>query len=86
MISVDDYGLKPIIMHYGTIVLEIGNGEVIIRSAKTASSKRVANLLMNSNVGRFKKSLLFQGSLHQHLLTNIQTCAIMTMKVGGTNI
>ncbi|MDQ6667636.1 MAG: hypothetical protein M3Y53_05340 [Thermoproteota archaeon] len=62
MISVDDYGLKPIIMHYGTIVLEIGNGEVIIRSAKTASSKRVANQALayldsNKDVKQIKNEL-----------------------------
>jgi hypothetical protein len=40
---VDGYGLKYVLMHYATIVLEILNGEVIICSAKTASSKRTAN-------------------------------------------
>jgi hypothetical protein len=40
---VNDYGLKYVLMHYATIVLEIVNGEVIICSTKTASSKRTAN-------------------------------------------
>jgi hypothetical protein len=62
MILVDDYGLKYVVIHYATIVLEIVNGEVIICSAKTASSKRAANQALayldsNKDVKQIKNEL-----------------------------